>query len=438
MSENKAKLMPVVPSSSPARAQHRFSTNAFIKTEKQVPEVALNIDVNGTGRKAAKRARTGREEVAIYTQATNSETALEVDVMTLDYVAYQAIKATLQSRNKKKDAERPLPLEQMLASTDAFLSIFKARHPEFKPDAELRFRIMLLKLSTMFTQRLTRNKFTPSQDSLRQLRAQQQDRARQWIGSADRIPTSKYVVGALDTALPIQLEDLERNRAHVLCQLGAAAEDETYEDAFYGTQRCISLSDLLPMFMQVSAARMAMSNVNLTAKWMELASDFMLQACLEQYLVYGSEGADAIDQTFSWGYKAESDTTTAVESAGASSEEDINAMFEDDEFAQEAKGWAESKAYYLSELLPETYSNDDLVAHLENLAAEYPIADFEQHLVEFLANLAGSIPEPVLLQLEKGKLNGMSTKETRIFIQSCGLGTVRFFESPIGFKCVKD
>ena len=98
---------------------------------------------------------------------------------------------------------------------------------------------------------------TPNKSALQALRVVNQTRARQWIGSEDRIPSGAYDISAFEADLPLQLDGLERNRAYVLRMIGAPEEDEAYEDAFYGTSFSLSLLDLLPMFMKVVAARSA-------------------------------------------------------------------------------------------------------------------------------------------------------------------------------------
>ena len=383
---------------------------------------------------------------AIQTECAQSETSLEVDHMILDYMAYQTIDACFASRVMKRQSDSSRSLASNLTMSNTFVSIFKSRHTTYQPDADLRLRIALLKLATLFTQRSTYNATTPPRSALKSLRATNQDRARSWIGNADRIPSSLFDTTALDHDLPTSLKELERNRAHVLNGLDLPPEDEIHEDAHYGTSLCLSLLDLLPLFMQVSAVSNAMNNSSLTSFWMQLACEFMLQACLEQYLVFGAQGSDAVDEAFAWGYKDGEHDDANVDGEEAMSmdkNEEINDMFENEVYSVEVDGWASTKASYVSRLFPDASASVDspssvlssdekpaikaeIVDHLENLAAQHPIATFEALLLKFLAALSKSIPAPVLVQLQHGHLDGMSELETKEFLADCHLSPADF------------
>ena len=397
-----------------------------------------------------KRARLSDNDgvAAIQTQCVPTDTALEVDHMILDYTAYKTIEACFASRRSEPQSGSARSLANSLTMSDSFLSIFKARHSTYRPDPELRLRILLLKLTTLFTQRMTSNPTTPAQPALQELRQSNEQRAQYWQHNVWHCPSSSFDTDSFRNNLPISQQELERNRAHVLHELGIPAEDEDYEDAFYGTSSCISLLDIMPLFMKVSAARNAMSGSNLTERWMQLACDFMLQACLEQFLVFGAQGSDAIDEAFAWGYVEDGHGhINGIEEGepAMSNRDEVDAMFEDDEYAMEVEGWSETKASYLNQLFPsvaggtrsidsdpatakdDTVTSEDVVSHLETLAARFPIATFEASLLGFLEALSKSIPDPVLIQLEAGKLDGMTARETEEFLVECGVSTANVY-----------
>ena len=396
----------------------------------------------------AKRPRLDAHAV-VEARTPNDDTALEIDIMMVDYLAYQSTTACFASRDSS--VTTPVSLAHNLVMTDAFLAIFNSRHPTHVLDPELRFRLHLLQLATLFTQRLTRNPATPAPSATRMLRANNLARARGWIGSKDRQPSAAFNIASFDSPSSFPTtEELERNRAYVLHQLDVPAEDDAYEDSFYGTSSCVNLLDLLPQFMQVSAARSAMSESSATEQWMRLAGEFMLQACLEQYLVCGGQGFDAIDEAFAWGYRTaamsagreEGAMDVDVEREGG---DEVNDMFEDSVYKDEIDGWRQTKEHYIGLLFPaETVdpSNDaysvpsssnnavdpgdcdkpplatDLVSHLEMAVAKHPIAAFENTMLGFLSALSQSIAKPVLVQLESGALDGMSREETSDFVRS--------------------
>ncbi|KAI7326695.1 hypothetical protein KC315_g7423 [Hortaea werneckii] len=294
------------------------------------------------------------------------DSTLEVDLLILDYITYQATNACLSSRDLKPSTSFSLP--NNLAMSDSLLALFQARHPGHQLDAELHFRLLLLKLTALFAQRLTRNPTTPRTSALEELRQNNQDRAREWIANEERIPSYGYNTSLLDNASAFPSHDiLERNRAHVL---------------------------------------------------------------------HGLNVPDAIDEAFAWGLKAKGREEDA--------NDEINDMFEDPVYETEVQGWANIKRQYLERLLPSATENSwresssvpspphgaqdghrlvDLISRLENTATQHPIFQFESDVLGFLHALSESIERPVLVQVEAGQLDGMSTEETTEFIKSCGLST---------------
>jgi len=311
---------------------------------------------------------------------------------------------------------------------------------------------LLLKFATLFCCRFDRATAVPSHHALRGLRDNNTARAMEWIQNADRMPSSKYDLSGFEsepssdhgnvnvtksrhnetryktTTNARQHTYLESRRAYTLKVLKCPAEDEAYEDAFYGTPACLSLLDLLPSFMAVIAARNELNNSNLSTGLMELAAQFMLQACLEQYLACGATGCDAIDEAFAWGYKPthptkghkKSELNALNDDGSVEPVNEMDSMFQDeDNHSQEIPDWHEIKACHIAELAHGDSAT--LRQHLEDLAYGYPIVDFEETVLQLLAGLAASLPEPVLSQLERGNLDGMSSAETQKFLQECGL-----------------
>ena len=95
-------------------------------------------------------------------------------------------------------------------------------------------------------------------------------------------------------------------------------EISTRHDLF---RPAISLLDTIPLFMAVSAAQISMQEGTITETWMRLAAGYMAQAVAEQYLVYGSQLQEVLQEAFSWGFDPE---CSAVE---GTDDFQINAMF---------------------------------------------------------------------------------------------------------------
>nr|POE48806.1 hypothetical protein CFP56_38903 [Quercus suber] len=373
-----------------------------------------------------KQEKAPRLEDGVALRHCNAETGLEVDVLILDFLVCQAQTVCLQSRQVSQApgfasssgvdtrvTTEGLSLKHNILLVDWFRKFFYVQHPTFRPDRELRFRSDLLQLTALFTQRLSRNPMTPSRDELRRLQQHNQDRARTWIAVADRVPTLSWEAAAeiYDKQLPLPAQELERNRAQILHALGLPAEDEMHEPAFVGTPDCVSLLDLLPLFMRISALRNAMADSVVSPSWLALAAQFMLQACLEQFLVFGASGTDAIDEAFAWGYKHEdnnnedNDATDLAAMTRTSQDPAVmvNDMFSDPELATEIDAWQDLKADALAQLFPRTASDEPLSSSvlphlLQQVAARHPFRAFEAAVFDFLAALHGSLERPVLLQ----------------------------------------
>ena len=169
----------------------------------------------------------------------------------------------------------------------------------------------------------------------------------------------------------------------------------------------ISLMDTLPHFMTLSAAHKNMAEeTTITNVWMMLAAGYMAHAAMEQYLLYGSERPDVLREAFAWGYESD------CRAEDGSDEWLVNAMFcGEDEAVPE---WDKTRDQHWRILLPP--SGIDLRQHFENLmATDLPLIKFEENVMGFLGGLLhGSLP-PVLVQVETGKIEGLSKDEMRAF-----------------------
>ncbi len=59
--------------------------------------------------------------------------------------------------------------------------------------------------------------------------------------------------------------------------------------------------------------------------------------------------------------------------------------------------------------------------HLEQTAARHPIEKFENGNIVFLNALHCCLPRPVLIQLELGQLDGLSTEQTQALKRKVGI-----------------
>lgn len=439
-----------------------------------------------------KRPRLSESRAAISTREASAATSLEVDHMILDYLAYQALTRCLDLSSSEWPSRDDLDaISRDIALVDDQLNLFHTRHPTHVHDEQLRLRLLLLQLVDLITFRYHRHDTTPSLETLSRLRAQNQHRARRWIGSAERLPTRAYDTTIYDSALPVPAAQLRLNRAEAVRDVAAPPEETEAEaegegeegqeeSQFYGTPASVSLLDLLPLFMEVSAAVHSLlpadeggdeCGASVNPRWMQLAADLITHACLEQYLVRGAVGSDVLDEAFAWGAPRDADRTDdGIKNEDQEAEEEnkkeelredlqigygarekardalVAGMFryadggerqgEEDGDDDEADTWPAIRDAALRRFMPPFPSvpqagdrlkdgvrstRDFFHAHLARLAEEYPASRTEATLREYLGHLAATPPKPVLVQLERGNLDGMTKAQTREFLESCGI-----------------
>jgi hypothetical protein len=188
-------------------------------------------------------------------------------------------------------------------------------------------------------------------------------------------------------------------------------------------EEAVSLADLVPMFVGLSAARATLfedDKVSAHEGWMDLAGEFMLQAALEQCLEYSDCSGAKLREIFSWGWKANPKQSWEDEQV-------VNEMFCDDEEMKENESWARIRSKYIDlvssplaavkfsltqpQLKPK--SNTDLAKQLRALTRRYPIDNFEERILRFMEAVQLSLELPILAQLDTGKIDGMTQRQVQ-------------------------
>lgn len=197
----------------------------------------------------------------------------------------------------------------------AFFTIFCTMHPDHNASVDLQFRLRLLKFTVMFTKRSAPSETNPPRPILQNSRHRRQKQATTFRsghnGSAalDLPDLTEYL--APQNVMEVKKE----HRAHE--STAGNIMSETH-DLF---KPAISLLDTIPLFMTVSAAQIAMQEGTITDTWMRLAAGYMAQAVAEQYLVYGSQRQEVLQEAFSWGFDPECSAEEGTDDF------QINAMF---------------------------------------------------------------------------------------------------------------
>lgn len=201
--------------------------------------------------------------------------------------------------------------------------------------------------------------------------------------------------------------------------------------ALYASPTSVSLLDTLPAFMALSAIQNAMSESDITTLWMDLAARFMAQAALEQYVGYGAKEPDVLLDAFAWGYDASSAASEG------SDDWEVNIMFSVEE--GEVPEWARIRKHYIgmvrtlinpSHLRQKTHLLDHqllppadmpLHTHFQKLLdGDLSPSVFQNLIAQFLDRLLDHQPEPLLVQLEKGRVEGLSGAQTQRLKRSVG------------------
>ena len=281
----------------------------------------------------------------------------------------------------------------------------------------LKSRLRLLQFVCLFARRLRPTSSSPTLESLQYLRHRID--ARLLERELDDPPDFDEHCEQW-RAFPLSEKRLARNQQQFLRTLKV---EQGTESGYFGSPSAITMFDLLPQFMSLSAYVFQETGFEVKELWMELAAEFMLQAALEQYLVHGLGGAETLRMCFSYGWDSNADkdrrakywqanpSLTDEDCREMAEDEDVNNdMFHDEEDDTEIKGWKEIRERFMNFLKPEQDMN--LIRQMELAAAQHSVFDFEGQVISFLEAILSSSPAPFLVQLEANKIDGMTTEET--------------------------
>ncbi|KAF2857243.1 hypothetical protein K470DRAFT_273456 [Piedraia hortae CBS 480.64] len=341
---------------------------------------------------------------------------IETDLLVLDYLVHHAILACLQSRNTP-EVHTPSALGPALSLASQAIGVFKSRHPRYKLHDEIQFRLALLQFVTLFTQRYTRNPSTPTRKEVQRLREKHAAKLIEWRKLAD-LPLNPRG----KASEPLESHQLVNNRVQALRDLGCP------QDLFYGTKSCLSYLDLLPLFLQTNFLRWQMMGAEenqITETWIDLVGEYLIQACLEQAFVFGTDSFEkVVDMAFSLGCP----TRRLADSCPSQ-------MFWDAHNMHENQKWRDAKQHY-RQMLNSQIDSPYLLPYLNRIAKDHSHSSFEAEILNYLHSMATSIGSPVLTQLEERHLLylGMTQDETQDFMANSGHPVSSFFRDPVGFK----
>lgn len=200
---------------------------------------------------------------------------------------------------------------------------------------------MILRFTIMFTRRLTIPAHSPQEGSLELLRQQNDDRASAWLTSPNRGDREEFEAScqAFRDCPPLPPDIRGRNLAQTIAILGLPALTSSPEEHTSG----VSLLDSLPAFMDISASVASADEMPITASWMEVAGEYMLQAALEQYRIRGESHDLPLRHAFAWGRTSHDDMQETEEQAR------LDGMFQGED-GTTAGRWDDIKSIYMREV----------------------------------------------------------------------------------------
>lgn len=337
---------------------------------------------------------------------------LEIDEWILDYLIFSAIKALLEDYKGTKDAPADASDKQERASVclqlvDSFFTTFCTIHPEHHASLDLRFRLRLLKFTAMSTKRSAPAEATLPEPALKNLRHRRQEQAVSFR-SGDNDFAALDLPDLTEFLAPLNVMEIKKE--HIGHE--STGGNIMMSDPHGLFPPAISLLDTIPFFMAVSAAQISMQEGTITDTWMRLAAGYMAQAVAEQYLVYGSQRQEVLQEAFAWGFDPECSAEDGTDDF------QINAMFWGVDAVVD--GWDRIRDEHAQALIPP--AGTDLQLHLETVMAnDLSIAEFERRLIDFLDKMLMGQSKPFLLQMESGKVDGLPRKKIKDLFEAIGM-----------------
>ena len=273
-------------------------------------------------------------------QRAMPETQLDVDLLILDYLLYMGTRTLLQEQvilreegiqeNLSQQPMRMIDCEPTtilqshnikLIQKSAFIPVFKCNHPATRVPDDVNFRLRLIKFTTLYSKRNVPCEVSPPPAAeLERLRRKNQKRAEEFYDSSS------------DSSFTESL--FEQRMGNISPQKSSRSQSQ---------EESISLADLVPMFIGLSASRANLfpdDKVSAHEGWMDLAGEFMLQAALEQCLEYSDCSGSKLREIFSWGWRPNPAQSWEDEEA-------VNEMFCDEDEEEEVESWTCIKANYV-------------------------------------------------------------------------------------------
>ena len=413
--------------------------------------------------------------------AVHPDYALDVDEMILDYLLYNAtrtqlaaFRGSLQGDYSSQTATATTTTttttttaSSLLQMFDSFLALFRRNHPGYEFSAETEYNMMLLELAALFTHR--HDPAALSSETLSRLRDQADVNGalrRAWLARHGGIPIDNDIEERIKGTWSSYTQ-------HPGLDARCPPPPVTATPHIH-----LPLSALLPHFLSLSAQTAAKIGQIVNQDWMRLAAEFMLLSAWERLVFFrdesvaGTSASSPIKEAFAWGWSPEDGDglplppvvddedlglgrQTGVEEEMCEHEAMINNMFRDDDdpdprpvegcplsAPREIPGWAQVRRDFMALFAPS--SADPIVLgeealerqrqqqqrwqiqRLEAIGDEFPTRVLEEKLADYLEGLWSLERLPILAQIERGSVDGMTHDEFVCFnarVFGSGAGT---------------
>ncbi|KAF2738334.1 hypothetical protein EJ04DRAFT_486712 [Polyplosphaeria fusca] len=348
---------------------------------------------------------------------TDDEDQFDVDLTILDFLAFRATDLVFQWRASSNPHQSDGVPDALVTMTSEWRTVVKHKHTGRRLTEQPSFRSKLLQFLLLFTHRFNHDNTWTSKESLNEIREQNRNRAWFWQQHTSHSPALRQ---SFDTFSEFPLSDgaLAENRNNLASALDIPLEKRRCVTDIEGTP---SLYCLLPLFVELTASRVAMGDFLPLTEWFDLAGQFMMQAVIEEYLRNGAFGEEHFNSIFAFGCPG----TNPNEDEGS----DITAMrtlfCAEHNPHEQVQGWARIKRQYIDELLPKANTSGTYLQSIADTSERFPYLSFEATLMDFLKYLHDDLVKPDLVQVEEGRItihgNELPEEDSKEMIRRMGL-----------------
>lgn len=231
------------------------------------------------------------------------------------------VDVSLEMVDCKLLSDPPFALSLLIAFSlsVAFITLFRALHPDHHCNIHVQFRLRLLKYVALLESRGSCVHLYPQGPHLQD--AQDDKDVTASISNHEDAPF-----------ITPSSRSIDNNDEQLNCKasVGPLSQRKLLASSSL-------LLDTLPHFMALSAAQLMLQGSHITEIWMKLAAGYMTHAVMEQYFARGEHGLQIIRRAFAWGF----DEQSAAEEG--SDECQINAMFFDEDNDMQVEGWEKTR-----------------------------------------------------------------------------------------------